>query len=110
MTLPPLAELKKLLDEVTPGPWKLSTMYGLPGIGFAEEEFWTDPEEKANVKATEIAPDLIDAHIRMVEALAVWRRDEQRTIEDMRRLYREHACTDSQVIDRINHILGDHDA
>ena len=49
---------QELLDDATPGPWRISTTEGIGGLGFAEDFYQDDPREKANVALAAAAPEL----------------------------------------------------
>ena len=49
---------QELLDDATPGPWRISTKEGIGGLGFAEDFYQDDPREKANVALAAAAPEL----------------------------------------------------
>lgn len=57
--------LKRLLDQATPGPWRISLTEGISGLGFAEDFYQDDPLEKANVTLAAAAPDLAQEALRM---------------------------------------------
>jgi hypothetical protein len=100
--------LKRLLDQATPGPWRISLTEGISGLGFAEDFYQDDPREKANVNLAELAPDLAQENLRMREALhdlsEVW---EAVSIDPTRTPAEQHLA--AQVVEHIKEALGDHD-
>ncbi|WP_305137944.1 hypothetical protein [Corynebacterium hiratae] len=115
------ANLKRLLDEATPGPWRAEV--GAAGVPEGWDEHWIalhmghnsmydvgrEPpaeEEYANFTLAALAPELADEVLRMREALhdlsEVWEEvsiDPQRTSSEQ--LLAAH------VVDHIDQILGD---
>lgn len=61
--------LKCLLDEATPGPWRISRTEGISGLGFAEDFYQDDPRKKANVTLAAAAPELAQEVINLRDAL-----------------------------------------
>lgn len=62
--------LKRLLDEATPGPWRISRTEGISGLGFAEDFYQDDPRKKANVTLAALGPDLAQEVIALRSKLA----------------------------------------
>lgn len=102
------SNLKRLLEQATHSPWRISLTEGISGLGFAEDFYQDDPREKANVNLAELAPDLAQENLRMREALhdlsEVW----EAVSVDPDRLPAEQQLA-ATVVDHINQILGDHD-
>lgn len=102
------ANLKRLLDQATPGPWRISSTEGIVGLGFAEGFYQDDPLEKANVILAALAPDLAQEVLRMREALhdlsEVW---EAASINPACRPTEQILA--AAVVDHIDWLLGDHD-
>lgn len=117
------ANLKRLLDEATPGPWVFredtsDTPSGMQEIGhevYAEEKYlfsvWDDPvtdEHPGNLPLAALAPDLAQEVLRMrTELNAMKRAWLYMTIEPhLSGLERTLAA---QALNSIDEVLGDHD-
>jgi len=117
------SNLKRLLDETTPGPWTFreeiaDTISGTQEIGhevYAAERFLFgvcgDPvtdEYPGNLTLAALAPELADEVLRMREALRdlseVW---EAVSIDPTRTPAEQQLA--AAVVDHIDQILGDHD-
>ena len=111
--------LKRLLDQATPGPWerhpdnprilcnlerKFAVHAELTKGNGAEPE----PEDVANTELIALAPDLAQGNLRMREALhdlsEVW---EAVSIDPTRTPAEQHLA--AQVVEHIKEALGDHD-
>ncbi|MGN6019785.1 hypothetical protein [Corynebacterium striatum] len=105
--------LKRLLAEVTPGPWKhdnevgeiLGAYYEKNGIGYIPTVGYADDY---NADLIALAPELLAEVIRMREALRdlseVW---EAISIDPTRTPAEQQLA--AAVVDHIDQILGDHD-
>lgn len=83
MALPPLDQLKKLREEITPGPWGASThlesdctAYEIGPLRVDEDVCEIVAQTSADIEAAALAPDLLAEAIRLREALAEWREEE----------------------------------
>ncbi len=117
------ANLKRLLNEAAPGPWRFSedtadTPSGTQEYGhevYADEKYlfsvWGDPvtdEHPGNLPLAALAPDLAQENLRMREALhdlsEVW---EAVSIDPERTPVEQQLA--AAVVDHIDQILGDQD-
>ena len=104
--------LKRLLDEATPGPWRISLTEGISGLGFAEDFYQDDPREKANVTLAAAAPDLAQEALRLREELIDWANDEARAHNALVKRAQEAGgagiiTTHKTIYNRIWEILGE---
>ena len=102
------ANLKRLLDEATPGPWDARRDYSETYHLFDAEDEYLGIMHDQDAHLTALAPELAQEVIRMREALrdlsVVW----VGVSVDPDRLPAEQQLA-ATVVDHINQILGDHD-
>lgn len=101
--------LKCLLEQATPGPWRISLTEGISGLGFAEDFYQDDPREKANVTLAAAAPQLAREVLRMRKELTDLQAEARYAAK-----FLETGPNAQRVFDAldttINQILGDHNA
>ncbi|WP_129721171.1 hypothetical protein [Corynebacterium striatum] len=113
------SNLKRLLAEVTPGPWKhdnevgeiLGAYYEKNGIGYIPNVGYADDY---NADLIALAPELADEILRMRKELIDWADDEAQAHNALVKQAQEAGgagiiTTHKTIYNRILDILGDHD-
>ncbi|OFT60194.1 hypothetical protein [Corynebacterium sp. HMSC05D08] len=113
------SNLKRLLAEVTPGPWKhdnevgeiLGAYYEKNGIGYIPTVGYADDY---NADLIALAPELADEILRMRKELIDWADDEAQAHNALVKQAQEAGgagiiTTHKTIYNRILDILGDHD-